>query len=809
MLRLVLSRSLFVAVLAVLCLASASTAGGTPASNILGDADCSGVVDHVDSLSVLQDYAGVTSAPCAQLADVQCDGDVDLVDSLQILRFDAGSPVAQDPGCPEIGQPFEQTTSPTSEALIADALANGDITYEQSLLYRAYALFGDDRLPEEYRSIAIDWEAGSELFAEIDDAQSSLSPGLLEDLAPFLARPNDPESIHYDTPEEVSAQGPNRAWQSTLVPGTNARVWALGAPGAENKYVGLVSTVWSHFLSVFIYPNPDQANDPNAAVNPDDAIDFYFVNTGIDPRFTLCETNPDPDLCLTASDYGMSRSAGPYVGDTSSGYLIVNAGRIGADPLMDDNLVDTIAHELAHVSQNAYDRHETSWLKESTATWVAYRIMKDLGRTPKYAYDMAESQYKFLNKPLDAAGRTVPNAGYRAWLFFQHAAMEAGDSIVSDIWEKAAAHGQQGINAVDSAFPMDDHFADFTVRNWNEKPPVVEPYKDAPDATFPSALHPPIDASHFFLGSADLTLGLPVEPLSARYYDYTIGPSVRHVIFENNLVNTEHAHVWLLKKIDGDWKPPEDMAGAPVETWCRDAETGGQHLENLEELVVIVSYSALTGPALNHPSPRIIGDQFACSPVTGTVSTSLHVVDDNTDVTYTSGVVHVKFVPRAVQDEPGDVRYDLSSESDDVHWVGSGTNRRLPGRGRVDRCFPGGAVYRPGKRRRISQRGWPRRLSLGAHFGFQPRGFPHYHLPRRPPEHHPVGVRGCVFAAYPHGAEPGRRPRCRLCRRLHDHVWRRYVPLHLESPRQWRRPGQRAASPTCRHHPLRGPTLTA
>jgi hypothetical protein len=686
----VLSRSLLVVTLAVLCLAGATAAGGAPASNILGDADCSGTVNPVDSLVVLRDDSGLAQAPCAQLADVQCDGDIDPIDSLLILRFDAGLSVTQEQDCPAIGEPIDQTAPPTSETLIADALTNGDITYEQSLLYRAYALFADPRLPAEYQSIVIDWEAGSGLFAEIEDAQSSLSAGLLADLAPFLARPNEPQSIHYDTPEAgVSAAGPNRAWQTTLVPGTNARVWALGAPGVQNKYVGLVSTVWSHFLNVFIYPNPDQANIPNAVVNPDDAIDFYFVNTGIDPRYTLCETNPDPDLCLTASDYGMSRSAGPYVGDTSSGYLIVNAGRIGADPLADDNLVDTIAHELAHVSQNAYDRHETSWLKESTATWVAYRIMKDLGRTPKYAYDMAESQYQFLNKPLDAAGRTVPNAGYRAWLFFQHAAMEAGDSIVSDVWEEAAAHGVQGINAVDSAFPMDDHFDDFTVRNWNEKPPVVEPYKDAPDATFPSALHPPIDASHFFLGPADLTLNLPVEPLSARYYHYTIGPSVRHVIFENNLVNTEHAHVWLLKKIEGDWKPPEDMAGAPVETWCRDAETGGQHLEDLQEVVVVVSYSALTGPALNHPSPRIIGDQFACTPVTGTVSTSLHVVDDNTDVTYTSGVVNVKFDPRAVQDEPGDVRYDLSSESDDVHWVGSGTIGGCPAEGNSTVSFSG------------------------------------------------------------------------------------------------------------------------
>jgi hypothetical protein len=604
--------------------------------------------------------------------------------------------LSQTEPCPDIGAeiaPGGGELPPTSEELIAAALDGGEITYEESLRYRALALFADPRLPEEYASPVIDWEAGTELFGEIDANEGTLSTQLLADLEEFRARPNDPSSIHFDTPAaegEAVPQGVNRAWRTALVPGTDARVWALGPPGAEQTYVNLVSTVWSHFLGVFAYPNPDQAGDPNAVVNPDGAIDFYFVNPGVDPRYAPCNVpNPSPTSCIAASDYGMARRALPFVSNTSSGYLIANAGQIGADPLADDNLVDTIAHELAHVSQYAYDKSESSWLYESTATWVAYRIMLDMGRTPDYAYDMAERLYDVLDKPL--TDETGANPKYRSWLFFQHAAMVAGDDVVSDVWENARPLGIDGIDAVDAAFSLDEHFDDFTVRNWNVKPPLLERYRDAPDSTFPNSLLPNIDNGsngYPFIGPADLFLDLPVEPLSARYYRYTFGPSVRHIIFENNLVETPGAHVWLLKKISGDWKPPEDMAGSPVQTWCRDSTTFD---EDLEELIVVVSFSETSGPALNHHWPRVIGDQIACTFVEGTIRTIIHVQDDAHDVTYDSGTVNVRFRPRDIQDEPGNVQYDLAAGSGPVTWVGSGTYYdECTGEGQSTVAFPGG-----------------------------------------------------------------------------------------------------------------------
>src|SRR5262245_341469 len=68
----------------------------------------------------------------------------------------------------------------TSEELIAGALKKGDITYEESLLQRAYALFDDPRLEPLFRSPVINWHAAVALLHEINNREKTLSAGVLE-----------------------------------------------------------------------------------------------------------------------------------------------------------------------------------------------------------------------------------------------------------------------------------------------------------------------------------------------------------------------------------------------------------------------------------------------------------------------------------------------------------------------------------------------------------------------------------------------------------------------------------------------------
>ena len=168
--------------LALAVLQPAPESPAVAAASIQGDVNCSGTVTAVDALQVLRSVAGLpTTAACvADAGDTNCDTNVNAVDALRILRHVAGLTNSVPAGCAAIGDSLAPT--PTSEELIAAALSAGTITYEQSLLYRALALYDLPGLPEEFRSPVIDYHAGRLLFVEIEDNKAQLSQATLDAL---------------------------------------------------------------------------------------------------------------------------------------------------------------------------------------------------------------------------------------------------------------------------------------------------------------------------------------------------------------------------------------------------------------------------------------------------------------------------------------------------------------------------------------------------------------------------------------------------------------------------------------------------
>src|SRR5262245_56253187 len=80
-----------------------------------------------------------------------------------------------------------------SQQLIAEAVESGRLDSDTSLVYRAYALFGDSRLPEQYVGSGA-FEDNS-LFVEAKLNWDTLSPSTRDRLTPFLVRPTDSRSI--------------------------------------------------------------------------------------------------------------------------------------------------------------------------------------------------------------------------------------------------------------------------------------------------------------------------------------------------------------------------------------------------------------------------------------------------------------------------------------------------------------------------------------------------------------------------------------------------------------------------------------
>lgn len=599
----------------------------------------------------------------------------------------------------------------SSQELIAEALKKGDITYEESLRQRAFVIYGDPRMQPRFQNAIVQKEDEMRLFLEVAKKEPELSKALLADLAPFRARPSDPASV-FNRPAPKAAgqlQGRDSAqaksylttasaappspcddeefkkWKSRPVPGTNVRIWVKGAETELNRFESMVGMVWRAFPDYFDYPLPDDGK-PAECINPDPAVDIYFMSKSM--------FNPRAGFVLVPD--GVTKPWGPTTPQTSSGYMMVDKDRT------DDDVIDTIAHELTHAAQMRYDVEEVyggpAWLGESTATYVGYKVTKALGKEPTFEYDLLDPNW--IPKPGKSRWPPLFNRlhmslnlarhQYSAWLFFESASIDLGDGVARAVWQQAAAPGIDGIRAVELAIPLDDHFPRFGVRNWNrDLKPQQWPYNEH-DRTFRKGLKPREVVNVKMGGPGIDELTEPVVSLASRYYHYTFADSIRKVTFENLLVGTDHAHVWAIKSIRGQWKEPEDWTKDDQHEFCRDLED-----ENLTDLVIVISNTNISPdphtqelPLHSHLAPRMVGDAVGCQVVAGWAQASFRDTQGDNDVSYVSSRANLKFkpLPSPLQTTSGATHYYLMPTA--VTWTASGKEGDCTISGQIVVNFP-------------------------------------------------------------------------------------------------------------------------
>ncbi len=442
--------------------------------------------------------------------------------------------------------------------LIAAAMESGQIDYGTSLVYRAYAVFGDERLPEEF--VGAGAIEDTSLFTEARLNWDILPEGTRDLLTPFMVRPTDGRSIFAALP--VADVGETGRGSSLVGSGDVECVddWAtLGHPdhplkmwiqctgdfaGDLEKMIAMIDEFWQAEIDLMGPPKPD-AGGPDGG--GDTRIDLYVVDlpTDILPRNGGIEAPFNDQIAALAIPDS------PIDGRTASGYMI--ARRANLDEIA---FPSYLAHEFFHVLQYAHNvlvtwgfsgtplgdfeilRYTPYWFFEATPMWVEAHLFRD--KLPEEVLAQTVHGYFLRHFQTDeplftsvARGSPMWSQMYASYIWFLFVEQEIGAEAIAQIWRNLESVEQDDfagtLRAIDAVYPFAENFREFAVRNLNldlqPGDPISPSYRDF-DPSFPEGQRPPMvvgEGRSRLLEAQDG--GEParrvedtIKPLSAHYY---------------------------------------------------------------------------------------------------------------------------------------------------------------------------------------------------------------------------------------------------------------------------------------------------
>ena len=420
----------------------------------------------------------------------------------------------------EQGADLYEIEGDNSLDLIDIALAEEKIDLETALVYKMYAVFGDEKLPSEYKSEVM-MQNGNEQFIEAREAFDSLSFETQEALSPFLKRPDDPESYYNLIYQESIEQKNADEIISKTIPSAQARTNVNANLYCDDCYLfaaGSRVKIWYPNVSINA-PEAEQGSlmdiDQATLFSMAERLQTILNNDRIYERFTeLLQREPESDGIWGGDDaldiyIGPlnARAAAVAVCDLqpfpSSAYIIMNAGWLN----FDSYYKKTLAHEMFHVFQYSYtwSLSNSRWWAEATAVWSEDFIYKG------FNYEQKRLKY-FLPFPEKTLFDNQPNRfKYGAYIFPYYLAQNSGNEMIRNIWEDCNYAGC--IDAIDNNISdgFKGQWKEFTLWNYNITP--VRYYTDENGFSTVSSSQNAVD--HFVAGGDTINID-SVRPLSAQ-----------------------------------------------------------------------------------------------------------------------------------------------------------------------------------------------------------------------------------------------------------------------------------------------------
>ena len=481
---------------------------------------------------------------------------------------------------------------PSAQEKIAAALAAGTIDYGTSLMYRAYAFYGDARLPAAYLGSGSQ-EEDNTLRSEIITAGTS-SAGLKAALEPFTVRPDDPLSWYNETAAAKARPGlgakafaPASGWTWKFEQrSTPVRVWAqsngdptyeLNSTMAISDTLDIIDKIWTPMTALMGEPVLDDLHGD---------IDIYIVDW-------MSSVHRGEDR--TARGFASTFSDVPAVGNASSGFILIPRSTV-----VSKRFHTTVIHEFFHVLQKAHNNNiSNSWFTEASARWASVYYDRTLApwKNGRVAYDEAYHTFtERFQKSTESLNTSTPGPHmYDAYIWAYFLEQETGGpGVIGKLWTQleSASTIAEADNAIDFIYPFIDNFRIFAVRNVNteflpgDPLPLSQRYITLDPEFRDDKKEPPYGGGPL-TGDSELPYSATLEPLSADYLKFTVSdPAVKQVVFDLSALVDAAAmglDVDALIKTKGKNWEKRDLNGQTELKFCFDKD--GEALEDIRFIV--------------------------------------------------------------------------------------------------------------------------------------------------------------------------------------------------------------------------------
>ena len=538
------------------------------------------------------------------------------------------------------------TKTPMGTAqLVERAIAAGKLSPEQGLVYRAFAAFGDRRLPAAYAGDDIAHE--DTVMREVAESWPKLSSAQRRQVEPFFTPPAargaaasaSAGTAPGATPACPTNRYARRGWQSFARSDGHVRVWwhsanqARFAARARAMVAEADDTIWRQLWPVF-GRDPVTDEHENCFHGGDGKLDIYLVNRT--NGTTKGETIPYPGPCSQAAPY-----------------IVFYAGA-GLPTRWE------LAHELTHAFQFAFPLSSCgsfAHFDEAVATWGGQYV---------YPHDDREHEFTWFTKE---PSTPLADATYDGWVFPYALEHIYGPGVMQRIYEQGAT--QTAMHAIDAGVPggLAKAYPEFAKLAWNHDP--VKPsfwewdgFDPVPEDVGGEILPEQVDLGA--AGQREVDLTPPQKPLSRAYKHLKFGPDVRALTVSTPYDADLHVEA-LLKLRDGTAKTV-DLAKRQFAVFC--PESPGQRVAEM----VLVASDTSTFRTMDQGKPvRVGASNLSCARYAGTASgvEHHHTQSANTTEKWTATGLVFQHYSSGFQEET-DFLYHLVGGT--VEWSFSGTN---------------------------------------------------------------------------------------------------------------------------------------